>query len=209
MNLRIGDIAPDFTAKTTLGAVQFHSWLGNSWGILFSHPRDFTPVCTTELGYVSRIYQQFENRGVKVIALSMDSVESHHEWIKDINETQSTTVQYPVIADETGEIANLYDMFEVGNPAATVRSVFFIGPDKKIKATITYPPSTGRNFQEVLRVIDSLQMTANHKLATPANWERGKECVILPDIKDEDAEKMYPGFQKIRNYLRTTPDPVK
>ncbi len=203
--LRLGDIAPDFTAQTTKGEIHFHEWLGDSWGILFSHPADFTPVCTTELGAMSRIKDKFDKRNTKILAISVDSVESHHEWIKDINETQNTTIDYPIIADEDHKVAELYDMIHPNADSKfTVRSVFVIGPDKKIKLTLTYPPSTGRNFDEILRVIDSLQMTEYRKVATPANWVEGEEVVISPSVSDEDAKKKFPGFRTIKPYLRMT-----
>ena len=203
--LRLGDIAPDFTAQTTKGEIHFHEWLGDSWGILFSHPADFTPVCTTELGAMSRIKDKFDKRNTKILAISVDSVKSHHEWIKDINETQNTTIDYPIIADEDHKVAELYDMIHPNADSKfTVRSVFVIGPDKKIKLTLTYPPSTGRNFDEILRVIDSLQMTEYRKVATPANWVEGEEVVISPSVSDEDAKKKFPGFRTIKPYLRMT-----
>lgn len=209
--LRLGDTAPDFNAETTLGKIHFHEWLGDSWGVLFSHPADFTPVCTTELGTVANYYPEFQKRNTKVIALSVDGLESHLKWIKDIEETQNVTLQYPIIADETKEVANLYDMIHPNaNETFTVRSVFIIGPDKKIKLILTYPASTGRNFDELLRVIDSLQLTANYSVATPANWKDGQDVVISPAIKDEDIPAKFPkGFQRIKYYLRMTPQPNK
>jgi alkyl hydroperoxide reductase subunit AhpC len=209
--LRLGDIAPDFEAETTLGKIHFHEWLGDSWGVLFSHPADFTPVCTTELGTVANYYSEFVKRNTKVIALSVDGLDSHLEWIKDINETQNTTVNFPIIADEDQKIATLYDMIHPNaNDKFTVRSVFVIGADKKIKLILTYPASTGRNFDEILRVIDSLQLTANYSVATPANWKDGEDVVIAPAIKDEDIPAKFPkGFQRIKNYLRMTPQPNK
>ncbi|HTF82395.1 MAG TPA: peroxiredoxin [Cytophagales bacterium] len=211
MALRLGDIAPDFSADTTQGTVNFHEWLGNSWGILFSHPADFTPVCTTELGTVAKLKDEFEKRNVKVLALSVDPINSHHEWVKDINETQQTTVNFPIIADPDFKVANLYDMVHPNaNEKFTVRSVFVIGADKKIKLIITYPASTGRNFDEILRVIDSLQLTANYSVATPANWKDGEDVVIAPAIKDEDIPAKFPkGHNRIKPYLRTTPQPNK
>jgi alkyl hydroperoxide reductase subunit AhpC len=202
-------MAPDFTANTTEGPVEFHKWLGNSWGVLFSHPADFTPVCTTELGAVARIKAEFAKRNVKVLAVSVDPLESHHGWIKDINETQSCTMNFPIIADEKRQVAAAYDMIHPNaDDKATVRSVFVIGPDKKIKLTITYPASTGRNFLEILRVIDSLQLTANHKVATPANWQQREDCIVVPAVSDSDAEKLFPkGVRKIKPYLRYTPQP--
>ncbi|MFT7335317.1 MAG: alkyl hydroperoxide reductase subunit AhpC [Porticoccaceae bacterium] len=209
--LRLGDIAPDFEAVTTLGNIHFHEWLGDSWGVLFSHPGDFTPVCTTELGTVANYYPEFVKRNTKVIALSVDGVESHFEWIKDIEEVQNVTLQYPIIADESKKVSDLYDMIHPNaNETLTVRSVFIIGPDKKVKLILTYPASTGRNFDEILRVIDSLQLTANYSVATPANWKEGQDVVISPSIKDEDIPAKFPkGFQKIKYYLRMTPQPNK
>lgn len=209
MALRLGDEAPDFTIETTEGTVNFHQYLGSSWGILFSHPRDFTPVCTTELGYVSKIKHEFDKRNVKILALSVDPLESHHGWTKDINETQSTTVNYPIIADPEKKVVNLYDMIHPNaNETFTVRSVFIVGPDKKIKLTLTYPASTGRNFQEILRVIDSLQLTSSYSVATPANWQHGEDCIVVPTLSDDDANKKFPkGFKKIKPYLRYTPQP--
>lgn len=207
--LRLGDIAPDFEAETTQGKIYFHEWLGDSWGVLFSHPADFTPVCTTELGTVANYYPEFVKRNTKVIALSVDGLESHLEWIKDINETQNTTVNFPIIADEDKKIANLYDMLHPNaSDKFTVRSVFIIGSDKKIKLILTYPASTGRNFDEILRVIDSLQLTANYSVATPANWKDGEDVVISPSIPDSDIPEKFPkGVQRIKNYLRMTPQP--
>ncbi len=209
MSLRLGDFAPNFKAQTSTGEIDFYQWLGESWGVLFSHPADFTPVCTTELGTVSKLQDAFLKRNVKTIALSVDSVESHLEWIKDINETQSTNVQFPIIADPNFEISNLYDMIHPNaSDKFTVRSVFIIGNDKKIKLIITYPASTGRNFDELLRVIDSLQLTANYSVATPANWKEGDDVVIAPSIKDEEIEARFPkGHTKIKSYLRLTPQP--
>lgn len=209
--LRLGDIAPDFTAQTTQGDINFHEWLGTSWGVLFSHPADFTPVCTTELGTVANYFPEFEKRDTKVIALSVDGLESHHEWIRDINETQHTTVNFPIIADENKEVATLYDMLHPNaSDKFTVRSVFVVGPDKKVKLTLTYPASTGRNFDELLRVIDSLQLTANYSVATPANWKEGDDVVIAPAIKDEDIPSKFPkGHTPIKPYLRMTPQPNK
>jgi len=209
MALRLGDLAPDFTANTTEGPIEFHKWLGNSWGVLFSHPADFTPVCTTELGTVAKIKSEFDKRNVKAIAISVDPLESHRGWIKDINETQACAMNFPVIADETKKVAAAYDMIHPNaDDKATVRSVFVIGPDKKVKLTLTYPASTGRNFLEILRVIDSLQLTANHKVATPANWKQGEDCIVVPAVSDTDAEKLFPkGFRKVKPYLRYTPQP--
>lgn len=210
-SLRLGDIAPDFEAETTQGKIKFHEWLGDSWAILFSHPADFTPVCTTELGTVANYYPEFQKRNVKVIALSVDGLESHMEWIKDINETQNATVNFPIIADEDKHIAELYDMIHPNaNESFTVRSVFIIGPDKKIKLMLTYPASTGRNFDELLRVIDSLQLTANYSVATPANWKDGERVVISTAVKDEDIAAKFPkGYERVKPYLRMTPQPNK
>jgi len=207
--LRLGDEAPNFTALSTEGEINFHEWLGEGWGVLFSHPADHTPVCTTELGTVAKTKAQFAARNCKVCALSVDPIEDHHEWIKDINETQNTTVNFPLIADHDSKVAQMYDMIHPNASAkATVRSVFVIGPDKKVKLTITYPPSTGRNFDEILRVIDSLQLTAYHKLATPANWKKGDDLVISPSVSNEEAKKLFPkGFTEVKPYLRLTPDP--
>lgn len=209
--LRLGDIAPDFEAETSQGKIKFHEWLGDSWGILFSHPADFTPVCTTELGTVANYYPEFEKRNVKVIALSVDGIDSHMEWIKDINETQNTTVNFPIIADEDRHIAESYDMIHPNaSESFTVRSVFIVGPDKKIKLTLTYPASTGRNFDELLRVIDSLQLTAKYSVATPANWKDGEKVVISSAIKDEDIAAKFPkGYERVKPYLRMTPQPNK
>ncbi|MDV3308300.1 MAG: peroxiredoxin [Cyclobacteriaceae bacterium] len=209
MSLRLGDVAPDFTAETTEGTIRFHEWLGDSWGVLFSHPADFTPVCTTELGVVAKLRSEFDKRNVKVMALSVDPLDSHQRWIGDINETQQTAVNFPLIADPNFEIAGLYGMVHPNaNDKLTVRSVFVIGPDKKIKLTITYPASTGRNFDEILRVIDSLQLTANYSVATPANWKHGEDVVIAPAIPDEEIPKRFPkGHKKLKPYLRLTPQP--
>ena len=211
MSLRLGDEAPNFTAETTAGTINFHEWLGNSWGVLFSHPADFTPVCTTELGYTAKLKDEFAKRNVIVLALSVDGIESHHEWIKDIEETQHVAVNFPIIADPDKKVAELYDMMHPNaSEKFTVRSVFVIGPDKKIKLTITYPASTGRNFNEILRVIDSLQLTANYSVATPVNWQEGEDVVIAPAISDADAEVKFPkGFKRIKPYLRLTPQPNK
>ncbi|MEW7289398.1 peroxiredoxin [Aquimarina sp. 2304DJ70-9] len=207
--LRLGDEAPNFSAQTTEGEIDFHTWLGDSWGVLFSHPADYTPVCTTELGTVAKYTDEFNKRKVKVAALSVDGLESHHGWIKDINETQNTTVNFPIIADEDRKVSELYDMIHPkADSQLTVRSVFVIGPDKKIKLTITYPASTGRNFDELLRVIDSLQLTAYHKVATPANWNQGEDCVIVPSVTNEEISALFPkGHQEIKPYLRMTPQP--
>lgn len=207
--IRLGDVAPDFTAQTTEGEIRFHEWLGDSWGVLFSHPADYTPVCTTELGAAARYKSEFEKRNVKMVALSVDGLESHKDWIGDINETQQTTVNFPIIADEDRKVSELYDMIHPNaNDKLTVRSVFVIGPDKKVKLIITYPASTGRNFEELLRVIDSLQLTAYHKVATPVNWNLGDDCVIVPAVTNEEADKMFPkGYKVVKPYLRMTPQP--
>jgi len=209
MTIRLGDTAPDFTAETTEGTIEFHQWLGDGWGILFSHPKDYTPVCTTELGRVANLKGEFEKRNVKVIAVSVDPLESHKGWINDINETQSCTMNYPIIADPDRNVATTYGMI---HPNAldnlTVRSVFIIGPDKKVKLQLTYPASTGRNFDEILRVIDSLQLTANYQVATPADWKHGEDCVVVPAIKTEDIPAKFPkGFKEVKPYLRMTPQP--
>ncbi|TWI55022.1 alkyl hydroperoxide reductase subunit AhpC [Pseudomonas duriflava] len=212
MSLRLGDIAPDFEQDSSEGRIRFHEWLGDSWGVLFSHPADFTPVCTTELGYTAKLKDEFAARNVKVIALSVDPADSHRRWIEDINDTQKTTVNFPIIADEDRQVSALYDMIHPNaNDSLTVRSLFVIDPNKKIRLIITYPASTGRNFNEILRVIDSLQLTDTHKVATPANWEQGGDVVIVPSLKDEDEIKQrFPkGYQAIRPYLRITPQPDK
>jgi len=211
MSLRLGDVAPNFKAKTSEGEIDFYEYLGNSWGVLFSHPADYTPVCTTELGKTASLKDEFAKRNVKVIALSVDSVESHKGWISDINETQGVEVNFPLIGDENREIALAYDMIHPNaSLTATVRSLFVIAPDKTIKLTITYPASTGRNFQEILRVIDSLQLTANYGVATPADWKDGEDVVVVPAIKTEDIPAKFPkGHKIIKPYLRTTPQPNK
>ncbi len=211
MSLRLGDIAPDFKVQTSIGDISFHAYLGDSWGVLFSHPADFTPVCTTELGRTAALEEEFAKRNVKVLALSVDGVASHQEWIKDINETQQVNIGFPIIADEDRSIANAYDMIHPNaSETFTVRSLFIIGPDKKVKLTITYPASTGRNFVEVLRVIDSLQLTANYSVATPANWKEGEEVIVVPAIKTEDALVKFPkGLNIVKPYLRYTPQPNK
>ncbi|WP_422356229.1 peroxiredoxin [Roseivirga pacifica] len=211
MAIRLGDIAPDFTAETTEGTINFHEWLGEGWGLLFSHPADYTPVCTTELGRTAQLKSEFEKRGVKAIAVSVDGLESHKGWINDINETQNTSVNFPIIADEDKKVANLYDMIHPNaNDTLTVRSVFVIGPDKKVKLTLTYPASTGRNFLEILRVIDSLQLTANYSVATPADWKDGEDVVVSPAIATEDIPAKFPkGHKVVKPYLRTTPQPNK
>jgi len=202
--IRLGDEAPNFTAKTSEGEINFHEWLGDSWGILFSHPADYTPVCTTELGQ-----EEFKKRNVKTVALSVDGLTSHNGWIKDINETQNTTVNFPIIADEDKKVSNLYDMIHPNaDNNLTVRSVFIIDPNKKVKLIIVYPTSTGRNFDELLRVIDSLQLTAYHKVATPANWKTGDDCVIAPSVTNEQIPEMFPkGHKEVKPYLRLTPQP--
>ena len=209
MAIRLGDIAPDFTADTSEGTIEFHKYLGDSWGVLFSHPKDYTPVCTTELGRVASLKSEFDKRNVKVIALCVDPVDSHKGWINDINETQNCSVNYPIIADPDKKVSEMYDMI---HPNAlnnlTVRSVFIIGPDKTVKLTLTYPASTGRNFDEILRVIDSLQLTANYQVATPVDWKHGDDCVVVPAIKTEDIPAKFPkGHKVIKPYLRTTPQP--
>ncbi|HUS25122.1 MAG TPA: peroxiredoxin [Candidatus Binatia bacterium] len=205
MSLRLGDLAPDFEADTTLGKIRFHEWLGNSWGVLFSHPKDYTPVCTTELGYTAKLKPEFEKRKVKAIALSVDSVEDHKGWSKDIQETQGHAVNFPIIADPDFKVSNLYGMIHPNaSDRFTVRSVFVIDPNKKVRLTITYPASTGRNFDEILRVIDSLQLTDGQKLATPVNWKPGEDAIIVPSVKDDEAKKLFPqGFRTIKPYLRT------
>lgn len=210
--LRLGDTAPDFTQESSIGPISFHQWLGDSWGVLFSHPADFTPVCTTELGATAKLADEFKQRNVKAIALSVDPVDSHHGWIKDINETQNCTVNFPIIADADKKVATLYDMIHPNALAnATVRSVFIIDPNKKIRLTLTYPASTGRNFNEILRVIDSLQLTEYHSVATPANWKDGDDVVIVPSLQDPEVlkQKFPKGFKAIKPYLRLTPQPNK
>jgi alkyl hydroperoxide reductase subunit AhpC len=209
MTIRLGDIAPDFTAQTSMGDINFHEWLGDSWGLLFSHPADFTPVCTTELGRTAALGGEFQKRNVKPIAVSVDPLDSHQEWIKDIEETQNVTMNFPLIADHDRKVAELYDMIHPNaSTKTTVRTVFVIGADKKVKLTLTYPPSTGRNFNEILRVIDSLQLTENYKVATPADWKHGEDVVISPSIATEDIPERFPkGHKIIKPYLRTTPQP--
>ncbi|CAG5004009.1 Peroxiredoxin [Dyadobacter sp. CECT 9275] len=211
MSLRLGDIAPDFEANTTKGQIKFHEWLGDSWGLLFSHPADFTPVCTTELGKTALLKGEFEKRNVKVLAVSVDDLDSHNRWIPDINEVSDTEVNFPIIADEGRKVALLYDMIHPNaSEKATVRSVFVIGPDKKIKLTLTYPASTGRNFNEILRVIDSLQLTANYSVATPADWKEGEDVIVVPAVSTEDAQKKFTkGLKIVKPYLRYTPQPNK
>ncbi len=209
MAIRLGDIAPDFTAESTAGTIHFHEWLGDSWGILFSHPADYTPVCTTELGKTAKLKDEFTARNVKVAALSVDPLDSHKGWIADINETQQTEVNFPIIADEGRKVAELYDMIHPNaDSKLTVRSLFIIDPDKKVKLIITYPASTGRNFAEILRVIDSLQLTANYSVATPADWKDGEDVVISPSVSDEEIPEKFPkGHTRVKPYLRTTPQP--
>ena len=209
MVLRLGDIAPDFSAETTHGNINFHDWLCDSWGILFSHPKDYTPVCTTELGYMSKIKPEFDKRNVKILAISVDPIDSHKGWVGDINDTQNTTVNFPIIADPGRKVSNLYDMIHPkADDTLTVRSVFVIGADKKIKLTITYPASTGRNFDEVLRVVDSLQLTSDYQVATPVNWKHGEDCIVVPSIPTEDIPEKFPkGYREIKPYLRFTPQP--
>ncbi|HEY9004405.1 MAG TPA: peroxiredoxin [Mucilaginibacter sp.] len=211
MSLRLGDVAPNFKAKTSQGEIDFYEYLGDSWGVLFSHPADYTPVCTTELGKTASLKDEFDKRNVKVVALSVDSVESHKGWINDINETQDVEVNFPLIGDENREIALAYDMIHPNaSLTATVRSLFVIAPDKTVKLTITYPASTGRNFQEILRVIDSLQLTAKYSVATPADWKDGEDVIVVPAIKTEDIPAKFPkGHKVIKSYLRTTPQPNK
>ena len=220
MSLRINDIAPNFDAQTTHGEINFHEWLGDKWGVLFSHPKDFTPVCTTELGYMAGLEEEFAERNCRIIGLSVDAVENHNEWAKDIEQTQGHAVNFPMIGDSHLEVAKLYNMLPADEPGssegrsaannATVRSVFIIGPDKTIKLMLTYPMTTGRNFDEILRVLDSMQLTAKHKVATPVNWQRGEDVIIVPTVSDEEAEKMFPdGFNKIKPYLRTVKQPAE
>ena len=209
MSIRLGDDAPNFKANTTIGEIDFYEYVGDSWGILFSHPADFTPVCTTELGRTALLKEEFSKRNVKVLAVSVDPIEKHLSWIKDINETQHCTVDFPIIADDNREVSGLYDMIHPNASLTfTVRSLFIIGPDKKIKLFLTYPASTGRNFVEVLRVIDSLQLTANHSVATPADWKNGEDVIVVPAISTEDAVKKFPkGLNVVKPYLRYTPQP--
>jgi len=218
MSLRINDLAPDFTAETTQGRINFHEWIGNGWAILFSHPKDFTPVCTTELGYMARLKPEFEARNTKIVGLSVDPVEDHTRWSKDIEETQGAAVYYPMIGDPELKVAKLYDMLpaetaggakgRTPNDNATVRSVFIVGPDKKIKLILTYPMSVGRNFDEVLRALDALQLTAKHTVATPVNWKRGDDVIIPTSISDADAKSKFPaGWKTLKSYLRLTPQP--
>ncbi|HEY4162867.1 MAG TPA: peroxiredoxin [Dongiaceae bacterium] len=209
MSLRLGDTAPDFEQDSTEGKIKFHEYLGNGWGILFSHPKDFTPVCTTELGEVARLKPEFDKRDTKVIGLSVDPVSDHKNWASDIKETQGHALNFPLLADSDRKVSDLYDMIHPNaNDTLTVRSVFIVGPDKKIKLIITYPASTGRNFEEILRVLDSLQLTAGYKVATPVNWKHGEDVIIVPSVSDADADKMFPkGYKKVKPYLRTTKQP--
>jgi thioredoxin-dependent peroxiredoxin len=209
MSLRLGDTVPNFQADTTAGKIDFYEYLGDGWGVLFSHPADYTPVCTTELGKTALLQEEFRKRNVKALAVSVDPLDKHHGWVKDINETQNCTVEFPIIADEDRKVAELYDMIHPNaSLTATVRSLFIIGPDKKLKLSITYPASTGRNFHEVLRVIDSLQLTANYSVATPANWEAGQDVIVVPAVSTEDAIKKFPkGVKVVKPYLRYTPQP--
>ena len=218
MSLRINDVAPNFTAQTTHGEIDFHGWLGEKWGVLFSHPKDFTPVCTTELGYMAGLEEQFAKRNCKVIGLSIDPVDNHNEWAKDIEETQGHAVNYPMIGDSDLAVAKLYNMLPADEPGssegrtaatnATVRSVFIVDPNKTIKLMLTYPMTTGRNFDEILRVLDSMQLTAKHKVATPVNWQQGDDVIIVPTVSDEEAKVMFPnGWNTVKPYLRTTKQP--
>jgi alkyl hydroperoxide reductase subunit AhpC len=217
MSIRIGDTAPDFEAETTEGKINFHDWIGDSWAVLFSHPKDFTPVCTTELGYMASIKPEFDRRGVKIIGLSVDPLDRHGDWAKDIEETQGTAPNYPIISDADFNVSKLYEMLPSdtsGDPLSrtpadnqTVRNVFVIGPDKKIKLVLAYPMTTGRNFDEILRVLDSMQLTAKHKVATPANWKQGEDVIITGAVSNEDADKIFPGYKTVKPYLRTTPQP--
>jgi thioredoxin-dependent peroxiredoxin len=217
MSLRLGDVAPDFEAETSQGKIRFHDWLGGSWGVLFSHPKDFTPVCTTELGYMAKIKPEFDKRNVKIIGLSVDPVGDHARWANDIKETQGTAPNYPIIGDADFKVAKLYGMLPAevsGDPSKrtpadnqTVRNVFVVGPDKKIKLILVYPMATGRNFDEVLRVIDSLQLTAKHRVATPVNWKQGQDVIITSAVSNEEAAKLFPGFKTLKPYLRTTAQP--
>jgi len=209
MTIQLGDTAPDFTQDSTEGPIHFYDYIDGSWAVLFSHPADFTPVCTTELGAVAKLKGEFDKRNVKVIGLSVDGLSDHESWSKDIEETQGTKLNFPLIADHDRTVADLYGMIHPNaNSTLTVRSVFIVGPDKKLKLSLTYPASTGRNFDEILRVIDSLQLTSEYQVATPANWEDGQDCIIVPSVSNEDAEKKFPkGFNEIKPYLRTTPQP--
>jgi alkyl hydroperoxide reductase subunit AhpC len=209
MSLQLGDTAPDFAQESTVGPIHFHEWAGDKWVVLFSHPKDYTPVCTTELGRVAKLKPEFEKRNVKVIGLSVDGISDHAGWSRDIEETQGAALNFPLIADADRKVANLYGMIHPNaDNTMTVRSVFIIGPDKKLKLSLTYPASTGRNFNEILRVIDSLQLTANYKVATPADWNLGEDCIIVPAVSNDEAERLFnKGFTQIKPYLRTTPQP--
>lgn len=211
MSLLLGDTAPDFSADTTEGPIRFHDWIGDNWVVFFSHPADFTPVCTTELGFTARLKDEFAKRNAKAIALSVDALDDHKAWIKDIEETQGTAMNFPIIADVNKEVSTLYTMIHPkADPKLTVRAVYVIDPNKKIRATFTYPPSAGRNFNEVLRLIDSLQLTDGYKVATPVNWTDGEDVIVVPSVSDEDADKLFPkGYKKIKPYLRVTPQPNK
>jgi alkyl hydroperoxide reductase subunit AhpC len=211
MALLLGDLAPDFEAETTDGKIKFHDWIGDDWVVFFSHPADYTPVCTTELGYTAKLKDEFEKRGAKAIALSVDPIEDHKAWISDIEETQNVKMNFPIIADEGRAVSALYYMIHPNaDPKVTVRAVYIIDPNKKIRATFTYPPSPGRNFNEVLRLLDSLQLTDGYKVATPVNWQDGEDVIVVPSLSDEDADKLFPkGYKKIKPYLRTTPQPNK
>lgn len=211
MAIRLGDTAPDFTAQTTEGEIKFHDWIGDSWAVLFSHPKDYTPVCTTELGMAARLKPEFEKRGVKIIGLSVDPLDSHEGWANDIEETQGAKVNFPMIADDDRKVADLYDMIHPNaNDTLTVRSVFVVDPQKKVRLTLTYPASAGRNFDEILRVIDSLQLTSNYSVATPVNWKDGDDCIVAPSLSDDEAREKFPaGFKTIKPYLRVTPQPNK
>jgi len=217
MQLRIGDEAPDFSADTTEGKIRFHEWIGDKWAVLFSHPKDFTPVCTTELGYLAKIKPEFDKRNAKILGLSIDPVDDHTRWAKDIEETQGTAPNYPIIGDQDLNVAKLYDMIHPNATGAqprtaadnaTIRSVFVVGPDKKVKLILTYPMTTGRNFDEVLRVLDSLQLTAKHKVATPVNWKQGEDVIITSAVSNEEAEEKFPGYKTVKPYLRTTKQPA-
>jgi len=209
MSLQLGDEAPDFTAETTEGTIRFHEWLGDRWGVLFSHPKDFTPVCTTELGAVAKLKPEFDKRNTKVIGISVDPLDSHEGWAKDIKDVTGAAPNFPMIADPDRKVAGLYGMIHPNAAdTTTVRSVFIVGPDKKVKLTLTYPQSTGRNFEELLRVIDSLQLTAGHKVSTPADWKQGEDVIIVPAVSDEEAKERFPGYKTVKPYLRTTPQPT-
>jgi alkyl hydroperoxide reductase subunit AhpC len=209
MAIQLGDEAPDFTAETTEGTISFHEWLGESWGVLFSHPRDFTPVCTTELGAVAKLKPEFDKRNAKVIGLSVDPLDAHTDWSKDIEDVTGAAPNFPMIADPDRTVADLYGMIHPqAADTTTVRSVFVIGPDKKVKLTLTYPASTGRNFDELLRVLDSLQLTATHKVSTPADWKQGEDVIIVPAVSDDEAAERFPGYTTVKPYLRTTPQPT-